>query len=618
MRFIVVPIFSDQRTGFGVKDTATGKIRARFRGEGAEAKATAKAAALNSALSQRLQNANGQSGSVFFTLFASVALVGVLGASTLMLMKGPLSTVAGVNLQVRTDSRLMVAGRLAAIAAASSGTDCDGDGLAEPLPPSAGPECAAASGAGGGCIPVAVGGDKADPWGTPIMYCAYDHGTGTTGCPAGLRVGNADPSGRAVLAVVSAGPDRAFQTTCADDPAYVTRGGDDRAYVFDESEAHAVGGTGGLWALVSGDPTTATIDKDLDISTGATFGGDVVFSSSASLTLGGSFLLPTDASFTSCLGPDKGALRTVAATDSVEICDGAGNWLPVGVRTFDALDDVPDYTGAAGRFVRVNGAADGVAFSSASLLDLSGMPATYTGAAGSFLRVNGSADGVAFASASLLDLSDTPNSYAGAAGYAVLVNGGGTGIEFVSSSLFVGPPGPAGGAGAQGPAGPAGPQGPAGDDAPDNFLDLTDTPNAYAGQGGKAVKVNSGGTALEFADDAGADDFLDLTDTPNSYAGEGGKTVKVKADASGLEFVAGGGALSCVMKTKSSAGFNNATTSTCDNGEFLTGGGCKPGALATLQNTSPGGVAWPNATWSCQWATAHANHEAFSICCKIQ
>jgi hypothetical protein len=35
--------------------------------------------------------------------------------------------------------------------------------------------------------------------------------------------------------------------------------------------------------------------------------------------------------------------------------------------------------------------------------------------------------------------------------------------------------------------------------------------------------------------------FLNLSDTPNSYSGQGGKTVAVKADASGLEFVVGGG-----------------------------------------------------------------------------
>ncbi len=38
----------------------------------------------------------------------------------------------------------------------------------------------------------------------------------------------------------------------------------------------------------------------------------------------------------------------------------------------------------------------------------------------------------------------------------------------------------------------------------------------------------------------GADSFLELTDTPSSYSGQGGKVVSVKSDASGLEFTEGG------------------------------------------------------------------------------
>ncbi len=38
----------------------------------------------------------------------------------------------------------------------------------------------------------------------------------------------------------------------------------------------------------------------------------------------------------------------------------------------------------------------------------------------------------------------------------------------------------------------------------------------------------------------GASDFLDLTDTPSSYTGQGGRVVSVKADESGLEFSAAG------------------------------------------------------------------------------
>jgi hypothetical protein len=38
----------------------------------------------------------------------------------------------------------------------------------------------------------------------------------------------------------------------------------------------------------------------------------------------------------------------------------------------------------------------------------------------------------------------------------------------------------------------------------------------------------------------GAATFLELTDSPASYSGQGGKIVAVKADATGLEFVSGG------------------------------------------------------------------------------
>jgi hypothetical protein len=34
----------------------------------------------------------------------------------------------------------------------------------------------------------------------------------------------------------------------------------------------------------------------------------------------------------------------------------------------------------------------------------------------------------------------------------------------------------------------------------DTFVELTDTPGSYSGQGGKGVRVNAGGTALEFYD----------------------------------------------------------------------------------------------------------------------
>lgn len=69
-----------------------------------------------------------------------------------------------------------------------------------------------------------------------------------------------------------------------------------------------------------------------------------------------------------------------------------------------------------------------------------------------------------------------------------------------------------------------------------NFLGLSDTPGSYTGEALKAVRVNAGETALEFAV-AAAGNFLGLTDTPSAYTGQASKTVKVNAGETGLEFV---------------------------------------------------------------------------------
>jgi len=59
---------------------------------------------------------------------------------------------------------------------------------------------------------------------------------------------------------------------------------------------------------------------------------------------------------------------------------------------------------------------------------------------------------------------------------------------------------------------------------------------------GEALKQkDSDGTIIDFTTVGGVSTFVDLTDTPGSYSGEGGKVVAVKSDASGLEFVAAGG-----------------------------------------------------------------------------
>lgn len=72
----------------------------------------------------------------------------------------------------------------------------------------------------------------------------------------------------------------------------------------------------------------------------------------------------------------------------------------------------------------------------------------------------------------------------------------------------------------------------------ENFLALADTPDSYAGQALRLLRVKGDENALEFFEFAGsgAETFLDLTDTPGTYAGQAGRAVVVNAGAAGLAF----------------------------------------------------------------------------------
>ena len=121
--------------------------------------------------------------------------------------------------------------------------------------------------------------------------------------------------------------------------------------------------------------------------------------------------------------------------------------------------------------------------------DLLDTPSTYLGAAGYFLKVNGTEDGVEFTAVTVgdmlkatydtnddgkVDAADSANEVAG--------------VTTAGNSKYYGTNG-VGAAGFY--------------DLPtdtDTFTGLTDTPANYTGAGGDTVRVNSGGTALEFVD----------------------------------------------------------------------------------------------------------------------
>lgn len=297
-----------------------------------------------------MTNRRGESGNVFFTLFGAVALVGVIGVATSTLMRGPVGTVVTLNQKAKVESQLQIARKLAALDAATTPGDCDGDGMIEAAAPDILTAGCAGMITGGGCLPAAVGASKTDPWGTLVGYCGWDHtpsggsaltGTNADGCSGGTLRGEASNSGT-VLAVISAGPDRTFQTTCGAEPAYVAKGGDDIVFEWTYEEA-STGLGGGLWSLMSGTDAITT-DKDITIGTDATFAsgtqatfqGDVGFGTGATLDLSAAslFRLPTQANSGPCNGGNSGILRVnSSAGQTLQICDPTApgdGWVDVG------------------------------------------------------------------------------------------------------------------------------------------------------------------------------------------------------------------------------------------------------------------------------------------------
>lgn len=224
---------------------------------------------------------NPESGNVFFALFAAMGMVGVIGAASMTILGGPVKTMSTVTHRTIAENNLMTAGKLAIIATSkqTGDGDCDGDGIVEPItwnPTGTGPKPA-----GGGYLPSNLGATLQDPWQTVYGFCAWDHGSQIqTTCPTPtLRLRGIASTAGPIISIISAGPDRVFQTTCANAPAYVTKppGSDDILMTYTYAEARAIAmmsGGGGLWSLKEVDMGTAEIAKNLEVKNS---GGNVVF-----------------------------------------------------------------------------------------------------------------------------------------------------------------------------------------------------------------------------------------------------------------------------------------------------------------------------------------------------
>ncbi|TFW09925.1 hypothetical protein E4K72_03570 [Oxalobacteraceae bacterium OM1] len=142
----------------------------------------------------------------------------------------------------------------AAYRLAVEAADVDGDGYMEAPTMGAGSKVPTA----GGVVPASSAAPKTDSWGTALGYCSWDNGAGSRNSSAGRITGDSDSgtspavsANSVVLAVVSAGPNKTFDTTCA--TARTGAAGDDVVQRF--THAQIVQGMGGT--AYFGDPVTA-------------------------------------------------------------------------------------------------------------------------------------------------------------------------------------------------------------------------------------------------------------------------------------------------------------------------------------------------------------------------
>ncbi len=225
-------------------------------------------------------NKRSQAGNIFMMLFGSVAMVGVVGAATMTILKGPVRTMSEVTKRTVAENNMIASGKLALIAATTiQDGDCDADLVIEPIPFGA----AIAGFTGGGALPATIGTSKEDPWGTAYAYCVWDHGKATgdpsdndADCGGSTNyLAGGDVSSAIVLAIISAGPDGVWNTNCqafvdanSDDVPDTplvnkTSGTDDLVMSYTYNEATAM--SGGIWALDSLDPNKAEITKNLSV-----------------------------------------------------------------------------------------------------------------------------------------------------------------------------------------------------------------------------------------------------------------------------------------------------------------------------------------------------------------
>ncbi len=279
---------------------------------------------------------------------------------------------SGTDRACNTSERIFCFQQESSTTTAANG-DCDGDSVVEPLEMRAAGATPAPT--GGGLVPAKIGITKKDPWGTEYGYCSWDYGSTTLNASCqqetpgtNLRLaGHATNKDAPVVAIISAGPDRKFTTTCrsfatadANSNGVLTDSGDlalvgkaassDDDIIFTYTYTQAINATGGLWQLKSGAPSVATIAKAVEAQE-AKFTGAGLFAKLAAISnnfldivsgirLGDPAVVPT------CNAANTHALRRNASSNAVEICNGTTwtNAIAFGGSGGDPFADIPPVT----------------------------------------------------------------------------------------------------------------------------------------------------------------------------------------------------------------------------------------------------------------------------------
>lgn len=274
-------------------------------------------------------------------LFAAVALVGAFGVGASTIMRGLVTSMSDVTRKTIAEERMTTAARLAFQHPAQFDPGADCDSATENTPGQIFLEPMVTRDAGtlphpvnGGLIPEDIGASPKDPWGTQYGYCAWDPGPNQCGTSVAPRrlVGTADPADT-VVAIISAGKDRVFQTTCNNGASPATTksdGSDDIILEFSYNDVQGLGGDD-LWKIKDIAPDTATIEKNIEVTGGGDFTGAINLMEKG-------LILPTETDTghtgSTCLTAQQGEIRINTSTSpiSLEICHN-NNWAALSMNT---------------------------------------------------------------------------------------------------------------------------------------------------------------------------------------------------------------------------------------------------------------------------------------------